>query len=1292
MLSTDVGPSVHIRTAGSQPARFWNRSRAVAPAASVFFDDHATDTTDAGNASEGDPGDDSNARDIIFISKPNSDFLDLRNMLFRSTTKQIPVGLNGAVMDVPANGPVASVTAPKRKRKPSKRRLRAKEELCLTLPRAGSRPKRSWFLSPGLIGREGGDHILVATKDPSMDPVHAEISVDGDDYLIRDHHSTGGTFLCLSTIHRHYPQRDGFRLRRGDSFFIGLTTKVTIEELVTELSPPEDTMSKRRFSGGCALGDTAPQGEIDGVEPRSSSSLRAKSTGERHLSSRMGSRSASTLGPLVESSREVETAANDDAATDKQDASKSTATLPASADSPRRRVRFSDVPPSASDGSVVRGTRYQRTRSKPKPPAYPRHRPVALTLTVTDTSEATTSSEPRRVCLCKNDLGPNSSKSASTIKDVVLLGSSTACDVHLPAEDIHPVHARIVFDGFFFILQDLSFDENPLRKTRVVLSTPTRIARGDTLLLGKCELHVTTMSKAFRGRDRDMKEVAIRCRLLRVSKRKSRAPSKYVTVGFRNQMQESFVFGKGRDCNGQVFTTALAVEQFSVQLDHGACMMTPKAAGINQGTYFLLGRDCMPHATERTPDLVRYSSKALMLVEGCVFKCGNSELEVVLVKNESGGGGGDTDRSGKNPTRSVQANDELFENTALLGNLPWLQQIAFDKKMVQNIARRGRRLAMDPGDVIYDEGDPATFLFVVVSGDAELMSVVGAGSGHSTARSDDSEPRRMTMRLESMSLVSDAAAPVPDDAQESTGINNDVVTELVPVGSFFGEICLHGPGMEYAESARASGDSGCVLLVFDREDLAGYLGMYMDIIRPHLALETEREILHCLRLHVPWLSSLSYNDMRMLVARAERLEFAAGELLIDGGRLFVPASSVLCSSPSSSASEQQQREGLLLLVRGKALLTRSMEQKPKPHKRKVSRRHSLKALVTSFAAVIDTDGDFATDSRELSRAIATNDEDEDEALGLDMKNTADDVVGMDANSIVGHDEGGEEEGEVADAGDGMQEEWWRHADPLTLLPSTAGAVNSNVVSLEARSRVECFFLDAVHVAHLATAVGNTGDEASTADAELGDQDDGGGEQETRVKPLLLRKPTNRRSSFAAQHQRLQSSQIITKGLNSASVDDEDGADDGRAHGDTDDDGPSRKWRRKKRNRNMLEKALIETQEDPELPTALVLYVLSGGNRGDVHVVRNVATLGALKSGADIELNDRYVSNSHAVIEHHDGRYWLYDDFSEWGTFVRLEENNPVEIHPGDIFLAGEVEFMCLGAFPERKKSISCCVQ
>lgn len=97
---------------------------------------------------------------------------------------------------------------------------------------------------------------------------------------------------------------------------------------------------------------------------------------------------------------------------------------------------------------------------------------------------------------------------------------------------------------------------------------------------------------------------------------------------------------------------------------------------------------------------------------------------------------------------------------------------------------------------------------------------------------------------------------------------------------------------------------------------------------------------------------------------------------------------------------------------------------------------------------------------------------------------------------------------------------------------------------------------------------------------------------------------------------------------------------------------ARRWRRKKRNKHLLEQTVLETQNDAQIPNALVLYVLGGAQRGDIHVVRNVASIGGLLSGADIELNDRYVSRSHAIIEYHDSRYWLYDNGSKWGTFVR----------------------------------------
>ncbi|GLD93577.1 hypothetical protein PINS_up002169 [Pythium insidiosum] len=140
-----------------------------------------------------------------------------------------------------------------------KRRLRSHEELCLVVhrPQGKSTPgpphRKAWFLFPGFIGRDSGEHVHIVTKEPSMDPIHAEITVDGDDYLLRDRHSSGGTFLCLSTTNRHQPQRDGFRLRPGDTFLLGSGAQVVVNELSTtpkiksENAPLKKSSTKSRL-------------------------------------------------------------------------------------------------------------------------------------------------------------------------------------------------------------------------------------------------------------------------------------------------------------------------------------------------------------------------------------------------------------------------------------------------------------------------------------------------------------------------------------------------------------------------------------------------------------------------------------------------------------------------------------------------------------------------------------------------------------------------------------------------------------------------------------------------------------------------------------------------------------------------------------------------------------------------------------------------------------------------------------------------------------------------------------
>lgn len=1043
---TNSNTSGTALTAGVKSPKFdfFQKRRSVAPASVVMVEDDAADA--------------SAPETLLFLNQATE--FDFRS-LFRWTSSIAVVGATGATSPAAAHK--------------DKRRLRQREELCLMAAKTQTRAKKAWFLNHGYIGRDNGEHILVSTKDASMDPIHAEVLLDGDDYLIRDHNSSSGSYLCLTTINRHHPQRDGFRLRNGDSFMLGTNVKVVVHEFITA---PKRTDK-----------------EEEGLDLKLR--LERRSTG-----------SSSTA--TTEGENETRTASN---------------RMPSS-----RRVRFGEAL-DAFDGSSIVGNRYKRKKKKTLSP-YELQIPVSLSISVFVDEQQVN----RELQL------PG--------KDLYLIGSSPVCDVQIPTSSttgIHAVHARIVFDGVFFVLQDLSFEDNPKKKTRVSLQQPTRIGRGDCLLFGACVLYVVNVYRAFRDHEPDMKEAAFKCHLLRPSKRKSRSKEKYIPFGFRHHTQDPFVFGKGRHCEGHIFTSALSVEQFAIQLDHGACSLVPRATGINQGMYFLLGRDCIPHDQTYRPDLVRYTSKALMLVEGSVFKCGNTELEVVYVKNEA--------------QSDVAARaDEVRENAYFLGHMPWIQQIALDRHGLENVAKRGQRLELQPGDTIYDDGDPATFLFIVISGQVELVS----------HRSELPSSWRLSA-IEGFLSPFDSSMPLPGS-----------VAELVDKGSYFGEVCLCGTGLEYGENAKAA--SLCVLLAISREDLRGYLSHYMDIITPHLAYESHKELLQKLRLNVAWLHEYSYQDLRVLASKAEHVCFEQGESLIEDGLFQI--------------NNTQRSGGLLLLGYGKAQLMDKIDP------------------TTSD----QNDG---------------GDEDSDEKAS-------------------------------------KLQEFWKASQPIVC--STAVPLAPSFHNIKARSRVECFFFDSAHVAHL---------------IKQDPSKQGSGKVISALVPQLRRGSTGRRSSFVSLQQRARHSQAIMTSANG--VDEEDANLDGG--GDVEEiNDPAQKWRRKKRNKAMLEKTILETQQNGDLANALVMYVLSGANRGDIHVVRNHASVGGILSDADIELNDRYVSHHQAVIQHREGRFWLYDNASEWGTYVRLEENQSIQVYPGDVFIAGEVEFTCLAAFPVRKKTQICCIQ
>ncbi|TYZ63256.1 hypothetical protein PybrP1_009447 [[Pythium] brassicae (nom. inval.)] len=1019
----------HSSGRAARPPKFFQKRRSVAPVSTVVttaMDDEVSDAPEK----------------LVFLNQASE--FDFR-ALFRRTT--------------PANPAAGEAISPV---KNEKRRLRAREELCLMSAKTRSHGKKAWFLTHGYIGRDAGDNTIIATKDASMDPIHAEVLLDGDDYLIRDCGSSSGTFLCLSTINRHHPQRDGFRLRNGDTVLLGKNATIVVHEACTgaKLSASSDpheltTRMERRASV-----DLTEDNDADGAEEG----------GDSGVSS--------------------------------------------------RRVHFGSAV-DATDGTLIIGNRYRRKTKRPN--VYEKCTPASITISVTVNDQN----------VCKEQQLPG--------RDVYIIGSAAAaCDILVPASGVLPVHARIVFDGCFFVLQDLSFEENPKRQTRVALSQPTRIGRGDCVLFGAYALHVVSVYRAFRDHEPDMKEVAFKCQLLRSSKRKARAKGKFIPFGFRHHTQDAFVFGKGRHCEGHIFTSALNVEQFAIQLDHGACSLAPRTAGINQGLYFLLGRDSMAHELVYRSDLVRYTSKALMLVEGSVFKCGNTEVEVVYVKNES--------------QASVAARaDEVAENATFLGKMPWIQQIALDRAVIENLARRGQRLNLQPGDAVYDEGDAATFLFIVISGDVELVA------------RDGNQPNSWRLSaIERYLVPNDTSAVLPAAAPEQ-----------VPAGSFFGEICLRGEGLEYSESAKVA--TPCVLLALSRDDICGYLSLYLDIIEPHLAYESHKELLVKLRMEVPWLESFSYQDLRILASKAEHACFEIDESIVEDGVFQIN------SAPRAG--------GLLLLGYGQALLVGS---KPDP----------------------------------------TGDAGDDAAVLPELWSPSQPIVASDAIPI----------------------------DPV-------------FQNVQARSRVECFFFDSSHVAHLMR---------KTQPAPVVRESAAGA-----VATELRRASSNRRSSFVGSQQKARHSQVVMTCAAGADDDDESHLESADVEELSD---PAQKWRRKKRNKNLLEKTVIETQQNEELPNAAVMYVLSGANRGDIHVVRNVATVGGVLSDADIELNDRYVSRRQAVIEHRDGRFWLYDTLSEWGTLVRLEECQNIQVYPGDVFVAGEVEFTCLAAFPVRKKTQICCIQ
>src|SRR5215831_2036986 len=93
---------------------------------------------------------------------------------------------------------------------------------------------------------------------------------------------------------------------------------------------------------------------------------------------------------------------------------------------------------------------------------------------------------------------------------------------------------------------------------------------------------------------------------------------------------------------------------------------------------------------------------------------------------------------------------------------------------------------------------------------------------------------------------------------------------------------------------------------------------------------------------------------------------------------------------------------------------------------------------------------------------------------------------------------------------------------------------------------------------------------------------------------------------------------------------------------------------------------------PQAERAVIQMITEGGQVGDVYAI----TSGQLSIGrveGDVKFpHDGYMSSQHACVVERGGRYFLIDEHSRNGTFIRI--TGEVELKPGDTFLVGKQVF------------------
>jgi predicted amidophosphoribosyltransferase len=90
------------------------------------------------------------------------------------------------------------------------------------------------------------------------------------------------------------------------------------------------------------------------------------------------------------------------------------------------------------------------------------------------------------------------------------------------------------------------------------------------------------------------------------------------------------------------------------------------------------------------------------------------------------------------------------------------------------------------------------------------------------------------------------------------------------------------------------------------------------------------------------------------------------------------------------------------------------------------------------------------------------------------------------------------------------------------------------------------------------------------------------------------------------------------------------------------------------------------------PKAVLQLIAEGGQVGRTYPIEKTETLIGRAEGDITFPHDGYMSSQHVKVIEREGRYYLSDQGSRNGTFVRI--SGEVELQPGDMFLVGKQLF------------------